>query len=101
MSAVRRVPASPWTVRTASPAVRTGDPSPWARASHGEERRTALALARHARTEPDQGRIADARAAERAENEVRAGRAARTVAAHAADLEECRELLAMLGLSAR
>jgi hypothetical protein len=58
-----------------------------------------MTLARHA-SPPPPTRITQARAAEQNHNAVRDARAARTVASHAADAEECWQLLAMLGLDA-
>ena len=44
------------------------------------------------------GRFEQARASERANDKIQNGRAARTVADHAVDVQDCARLLAMLGL---
>jgi hypothetical protein len=59
-----------------------------------------MVLARHASHSSEQGRIAEARASEKVHYAVQNGRAARIVAGHAADAQDCRELLQMLGLDA-
>ncbi|MGH3437801.1 MAG: hypothetical protein ACRDRN_15200 [Sciscionella sp.] len=46
----------------------------------------------------DHGRMAVVRAAEKIRRDDENGRAARTVADHAAGVDDCAELLAMLGL---
>lgn len=57
-----------------------------------------MTWARHSGPDEEHGWSAEARAAERERREVQAGKAAITVACHAADADECRELLDMLGL---
>lgn len=57
-----------------------------------------MTFARHATPEPDHGRFAEARAAEKVHNSLQNHRAARTVAHHAVDTQDCMHLLAMLGL---
>jgi hypothetical protein len=64
-----------------------------------EQGRCRMTLARHA-SPPSPTRLARARAAEADHEAVRNARAARTVAGHAADVYDCCELLAMLGLDA-
>ncbi|MCP3801401.1 hypothetical protein NLX83_19265 [Allokutzneria sp. A3M-2-11 16] len=59
-----------------------------------------MTWARHASPVVEHGRIAEARAVEKVHCEIQNGRAARTVAVHAADADDCRELLEMLGLAA-
>jgi hypothetical protein len=56
-----------------------------------------MTLARHV-SSPPSARITRAKAAEENHSAVQNARAARTVASHAADAEDCGELLAMLGL---
>lgn len=46
------------------------------------------------------GRFAEARALEKVQNEIQNGKAARTVACHAWDAQDCADLLEMLGLTA-
>ncbi|WP_199442702.1 hypothetical protein [Umezawaea beigongshangensis] len=46
------------------------------------------------------GRFAEARALEKVHSSIQNGRAARTVAVHASDTQDCRDLLEMLGLDA-
>jgi hypothetical protein len=58
-----------------------------------------MTLARHASPLPPT-RLTRARAAQADHDAVRNARAARTVAGHASDVEDCCELLAMLGLNA-
>lgn len=58
-----------------------------------------MTLARHA-SSPPPTRISQARAAEDRHSAIQNARAARTVADHAADVEDCCQLLAMLGLDA-
>ncbi|HWE91555.1 MAG TPA: hypothetical protein VG317_18995 [Pseudonocardiaceae bacterium] len=58
-------------------------------------------LARHSSPEPEYGRLTRAREVEQIHSSVQNARAARTVAGHAADAEDCGHLLAMLGLDAR
>jgi len=48
----------------------------------------------------EHGRFEQARALERANDKIQHGRAARIVAGHAVDAQDCRRLLAMLGLDA-
>lgn len=59
-----------------------------------------MTLARHTRTTPEQGRFAEARASGQAQEAIQNGRAAHTVADHAIDAQDCKDLLAMLGLHA-
>lgn len=59
-----------------------------------------MTWARHAHTDDGQGRLAEARAVEQEVRDGENDRAARTVAMHAADVDECAELLDMLGLRA-
>lgn len=56
-----------------------------------------MTLARHA-SPPPATRITRAKAAEADHSALQNARAARTVAGHAADAEDCSRLLAMLGL---
>jgi hypothetical protein len=56
-----------------------------------------MTLARHA-SPPPPARMTRAKAAEDDHSAVQNARAARTVAGHAADVKDCIELLAMLGL---
>jgi hypothetical protein len=58
-----------------------------------------MTLARHA-SPPTPRRMAQAHAAERTHSAIQNARATRTVAGHAADAEDCGQLLAMLGLEA-
>lgn len=58
-----------------------------------------MTLARHA-SQPRSTRITRAKAAQESHSAVQNARAARTVASHAADVEDCTQLLAMLGLEA-
>lgn len=58
-----------------------------------------MTLARHASPPPPM-RITQAKAAQETHSAVQNARAARTVAGHAADAEDCGQLLAMLGLEA-
>jgi len=71
-------------------------PDRWGRL---EENR--MSTARHGRTNDDSGRWADAQAALQVSNETQNRRAVRVVAGRATDLDDCTELLAMLGLDAR
>lgn len=64
-----------------------------------EEGWCRMALARHDGA-PPAARITRAKAAEADHTAVQNARAARTVAGHAADAEDCSRLLAMLGLEA-
>lgn len=57
-----------------------------------------MTWARHASPVDEHGWSAEARAVEQERRQVQAGKAAITVAGHSTDAEECRELLAMLGL---
>jgi hypothetical protein len=59
-----------------------------------------MTLARHSRSKPERGRFAEARASGLAQEAIQCSRAAHTVADHAVDAEDCKELLAMLGLTA-
>ncbi|MCI2423654.1 hypothetical protein MOQ72_40240 [Saccharopolyspora sp. K220] len=59
-----------------------------------------MTLVRHAGATNEQGRFAEARASGQIQEALQNGRAARTVADHAVDAQECKELLAMLGLTA-
>ncbi len=56
-----------------------------------------MTLARHS-SPPPSARITRAKAAEDSHSAVQNALAARTVASHAADVEDCSQLLAMLGL---
>lgn len=58
-----------------------------------------MTLARH-ESPPPPMRITQAKAAQEQLSAVQNARAARTVADHAADAQECGQLLAMLGLEA-
>jgi hypothetical protein len=58
-----------------------------------------MTLARHVSLSPST-RITRARKAQEYHSAVQNARAARTVARHAADVEDCCRLLAMLGLAA-
>jgi hypothetical protein len=58
-----------------------------------------MTLARHA-SPPPPARLTRAKAVENDHSAVQNARAARTVAGHASDAEDCIELLAMLGLEA-
>lgn len=51
-----------------------------------------------ASTAPEHGRFAETRANERIRGAIENGRAARTVASHANDAQDCASLLEMLGL---
>jgi hypothetical protein len=51
-------------------------------------------------TDLGSGRFAEARAQEKVLSSIQNGKAARTVAGHASDARDCRELLEMLGLDA-
>jgi len=57
-----------------------------------------MTWARHASPTLEQGRFAEARASEKQHYAVQNRKAARTVACHAADVTDCANLLAMLGL---
>lgn len=57
-----------------------------------------MTWARHARTEDDHGRFAVLQAAYEVTLRNQNRRAARVVAGHCADVHDCAELLAMLGL---
>ena len=57
-----------------------------------------MTWARHASPTIEQGRFAEARANERLHYAVQNRKAARTVAIHSADAQDCANLLAMLGL---
>jgi hypothetical protein len=57
-----------------------------------------MTWARHASPTLEQGRFAEARASERMHYAVQNRKAARTVASHSADVQDCANLLAMLGL---
>ncbi len=58
-----------------------------------------MTLARHASPSPST-RFTEAKQAEQHHSAVQNARAARTVASHSADVEDCCNLLAMLGLNA-
>jgi hypothetical protein len=58
-----------------------------------------MTLARHAGAPPS-SRLTQARAVEQVHSAIQNARAARTVAGHAADADDCGRLLAMLGLDA-
>lgn len=58
-----------------------------------------MTLARHASPPPPR-RITQAKEDEERHSAIQNARAARTVAGHAADAEDCCQLLAMLGLDA-
>jgi hypothetical protein len=64
-----------------------------------EQGRCRMTLARHT-SPPPSTRITRARAAQENHSAVQNARAAKTVASHAADAEDCDRLLAMLGLEA-
>ena len=57
-----------------------------------------MTWARHASPTIEQGRFAEARASERIHYAVQNRKAARTVAYHSSDAQDCASLLAMLGL---
>ncbi|TDV52276.1 hypothetical protein CLV71_105408 [Actinophytocola oryzae] len=57
-----------------------------------------MTWARHASPTLEQGRFAEARASEKMHYAVQNRKAARTVACHASDAQDCASLLAMLGL---
>lgn len=57
-----------------------------------------MTWARHASPTIEQGRFAEARASERVHYAVQNRKAARTVAYHSSDAQDCADLLAMLGL---
>ena len=59
-----------------------------------------MTLARNASTKPGKGHFAEARAREQISDAIQNGKAARTVADHAVDAQDCKDLLAMLGLKA-
>jgi hypothetical protein len=54
--------------------------------------------ARHASPAPEHGRFAENRANEKIRGAIENSRAARTVASHANDAQDCASLLEMLGL---
>ena len=58
-----------------------------------------MTLARHV-SSPPSTRITQAKAVQDSHSAVQNARAARTVASHASDVEDCGTLLAMLGLQA-
>ncbi|AIJ24360.1 MULTISPECIES: hypothetical protein [Amycolatopsis] len=61
-----------------------------------------MTWARHAsEQQPETGPIAEARARMAQDEAIANHRAARTVADHALDVHDCRELLAMLGLTTK
>ncbi|GHF25376.1 hypothetical protein GCM10017786_69420 [Amycolatopsis deserti] len=61
-----------------------------------------MTWARHASPpRPESGPIAEARARMAEDEAIANHRAARTVADHALDVHDCRELLAMLGLTTK
>lgn len=57
-----------------------------------------MTWARHASPTIEQGRFAEVRASEKVHYALQNRRAARTVATHASDAQDCANLLAMLGL---
>lgn len=57
-----------------------------------------MTWARHSSPTLEQGRFAEARASERLHHALQNRKAARTVAYHSADAQDCANLLAMLGL---
>lgn len=57
-----------------------------------------MTWARHASPTIEQGRFAEARANEKIHYAVQNRKAARTVAIHSSDAQDCANLLAMLGL---
>jgi hypothetical protein len=57
-----------------------------------------MTWARHASPTVEQGRFAEARASEKIHYAIQNRKAAQTVACHAADQQDCADLLAMLGL---
>ncbi|MCT2586404.1 hypothetical protein [Actinophytocola gossypii] len=57
-----------------------------------------MTWARHATPTIEQGRFAEARASERVHYAVQNRKAARTVAYHSSNAQDCADLLAMLGL---
>jgi hypothetical protein len=57
-----------------------------------------MTWARHASPTIEQGRFAEARASEKMHYAVQNRKAARTVAYHSSDAQDCANLLAMLGL---
>ncbi|HWM04790.1 MAG TPA: hypothetical protein VNP92_20830 [Actinophytocola sp.] len=57
-----------------------------------------MTWARHASPTIEQGRFAEARASEKIHYALQNRKAARTVAIHSADPQDCANLLAMLGL---
>jgi uncharacterized caspase-like protein len=59
-----------------------------------------MARASHASSAPEQGRFAETRANEKIRGAIENGKAARTVASHANDAQDCASLLEMLGLDA-
>jgi hypothetical protein len=60
-----------------------------------------MALARHGGTDTSSVRLTHARAVEQRHSAIQNAQATRTVAGHAADVQDCLDLLAMLGLDAR
>ena len=60
-----------------------------------------MTWARHAKSKTSNVRLVMARAVEQRHTAIQNARATRTVADHAADVEDCVHLLAMLGLDAR
>ncbi|KAA2267027.1 hypothetical protein F0L68_00375 [Solihabitans fulvus] len=59
-----------------------------------------MTLARHASPVNENDRFAELRASEKIHCEIQNGRAARLVAHHASDAQDCGRLLEMLGLEA-
>jgi hypothetical protein len=59
-----------------------------------------MSWAPHTSTRYEQGQFAKARAIAEIEETIQRDRAVHTVAGHALDVEDCRRLLAMLGLEA-
>jgi hypothetical protein len=60
-----------------------------------------MTCAPHASARHEQGQFAKARADAEVNEGIQRGRAVYTVASHALDAEDCRNLLSMLGLEAR
>jgi hypothetical protein len=63
-----------------------------------DRERCRMTWARHASPTIEQGRFAEARASEKIHYAVQNRKAARTVAIHSSDAQDCANLLAMLGL---
>ncbi|WP_214366900.1 hypothetical protein [Pseudonocardia sp. H11422] len=60
-----------------------------------------MSWTRHGHDNDDKGRWSEAQAAYQLSCEIQSRQAARVVAGQATDLDDCAELLAMLGLDAR